>query len=314
MSPAPADRDDGLNAREPNAATPRISRRRFLGLAGTGSLAAAAAIGGYSFGIAPNRNPVTLHSLQLRTDSTSTLRLIQLSDLHLQDVGWRERRVAGIVGDLAPHVVALTGDTIDRADAIPLLDSFLALLPGSASIYSVLGNWERWTHEDMGPMRAAYTRRGARLLINESVLHEHAGRTMLITGLDDLVSGLGSIETALAGFEPHPAHLVLAHCPAHRDVWRAWRSGEKLELHLNRPADPVEGDFSPGCMLAGHTHGGQLRLLGWSPILPWGSGAYVSGWYRGGFPELYVSRGLGTTIVPARLGAPPEIAVFDIRI
>ena len=64
-------------------------------------------------------------------------------------------------------------------------------------------------------------------------------------------------------------------------------------------------------MLSGHTHGGQLQVLGWAPVLPRGSGGYVSGWYRKVRPYLYVSRGLASSVVPLRLGAPPEVACFD---
>jgi predicted MPP superfamily phosphohydrolase len=66
-------------------------------------------------------------------------------------------------------------------------------------------------------------------------------------------------------------------------------------------------------MLAGHTHGGQIRVFGFAPVLPRGSGGDVSGWYRGdGRLPLYVSRGIGTSLIRARLGAPPEVSLFEI--
>jgi predicted MPP superfamily phosphohydrolase len=66
-------------------------------------------------------------------------------------------------------------------------------------------------------------------------------------------------------------------------------------------------------MLAGHTHGGQIRFFGFAPVLPRGSGGYVSGWYRGRSRlPMYVSRGIGTSLLRARFGAPPEIPVFEI--
>ncbi len=60
-------------------------------------------------------------------------------------------------------------------------------------------------------------------------------------------------------------------------------------------------------MLSGHTHGGQLSLFGFAPLRPNGSGRYVSGWYRDGAIALYVSRGLGVSILPVRIGVVPEI-------
>jgi predicted MPP superfamily phosphohydrolase len=67
-------------------------------------------------------------------------------------------------------------------------------------------------------------------------------------------------------------------------------------------------------ILSGHTHGGQVCLGGWAPVLPRGSGRYVAGWYTDGAIPLYVSRGLGTTMLPIRFGAVPEIAYFEIAL
>ena len=69
----------------------------------------------------------------------------------------------------------------------------------------------------------------------------------------------------------------------------------------------------PALFLAGHTHGGQIRLPGITPVLPVGSGRFVAGWYRDTVAPLYVSRGIGTVFVPARLFCPPELPVFSLR-
>jgi predicted MPP superfamily phosphohydrolase len=64
-------------------------------------------------------------------------------------------------------------------------------------------------------------------------------------------------------------------------------------------------------MLSGHTHGGQIAPFGLAPFRPRGSGRYVSGWYRDAVPALYVSRGIGTSVIDARYRAVPEVPVFD---
>jgi predicted MPP superfamily phosphohydrolase len=64
-------------------------------------------------------------------------------------------------------------------------------------------------------------------------------------------------------------------------------------------------------MLSGHTHGGQIAPFGIAIKLPHGSGGYVSGWSRDDGGPLYVSRGIGTSLVPIRIGATPELAQFD---
>ena len=64
-------------------------------------------------------------------------------------------------------------------------------------------------------------------------------------------------------------------------------------------------------MLSGHTHGGQIAPAGLPIVTPPGSGRYVTGWYVEGGPPMYVSRGIGTSTLPIRLGASPELVIVD---
>ena len=64
--------------------------------------------------------------------------------------------------------------------------------------------------------------------------------------------------------------------------------------------------------LAGHTHGGQFALGGWAPIRPRGSGRFVAGFYDVPGCSLFVSRGVGKSLLPMRLGASAEVVVFDL--
>lgn len=264
---------------------PLLTRRRFLGtaLAAGAGLAAANA-----FGVQPNRVTITRHRIGPATGHT--VRVVQLTDLHLRDVGFHEHRVAKAVAEQRPDLLLLTGDSIDRRDRLPQLAEFLAELPTATHALAILGNWEHWAGVDLRALAGVYGRRGIQLLRNESVALRFPAGQLLVTGLDDLVGGRPDLAAATRGTGPAPDHLLIAHCPAQRDTL---------------------GALEPSVLLSGHTHGGQLRLAGWAPFVPQGSGRYLSGWYRGGGPDLYVSRGLGTSVVPARVGAPPEVAVFD---
>ena len=91
-------------------------------------------------------------------------------------------------------------------------------------------------------------------------------------------------------------HLVLAHCPITRDA---------LALPAGHAASLV---------LSGHTHGGQVAPFGIATILPRGCGRYVAGWYRDAGPPMYVSRGIGTSLLPVRIGATPELVCIDWRL
>jgi predicted MPP superfamily phosphohydrolase len=66
-------------------------------------------------------------------------------------------------------------------------------------------------------------------------------------------------------------------------------------------------------VLSGHTHGGQIAPFGITLVTPRGSGSYVKGWYHQEGHSMYVMRGIGTTGVPLRIGATPELLVLDIE-
>ena len=285
----------------------RLTRRRFLRALGLG----AAATGAYGLFLEPNRVSVTRH--QLGTSAAArerVLRFVQLTDLHLHEVDGQARRIAGVVNHLQPDLVLLTGDAIDKQDRLRELGLFLDLLDPSTPKYATLGNWEHWAGVDLDQLHRVYAGRNCRLLVNETASLGFAGEEILITGLDDLTGGKPSITEALHGVEPRPFHLLLAHSPAYRDILPSdARAGKVSGLPEGEGIDLTR--YALQYMLSGHTHGGQVALVGWAPFRPPGSGRYVSGWYRDGEPELYVSRGLGMSTLPVRLGAPPEVAHFE---
>jgi predicted MPP superfamily phosphohydrolase len=289
----------------------KISRRQFLKSA---CWVTAGAIGADGLFIEPERVTVTRHDMGSRTDGGQVvLRVAHLSDLHLKGIGSHERRIASFLSELRPDLVLLTGDIIDRKDRLPLLAPFLDLLDRKTTKFAVLGNREYYPGLDVGGMRKVYESRNTQLLINESALYSHHGRPVLITGLDDATVGSPDIRGAMGGFSPQPNHILLEHSPAYCDRIPS----EAGPLKFVRPGtskDRTPDCYTVSCVLAGHTHGGQVAPFGMALILPAGSGRYVSGWYLDAPLPLYVSRGLGTTILPVRLGSPPEIAVFDWRL
>lgn len=281
-----------------------MRRRRFLALAG----AAAAGLAVEGLGLEPRRLAVTRHALPAA--GRPGLTFAQISDLHLRAIGGIHHRIGHALREAAPDLVLITGDSVDRPDALPLLRRFLSLLDPATPKYAILGNWEHWSGVDLAGLRQVYAEANARLLVNQSVLHRHDPGHLRITGLDDLIGGTPDLAAALAGEAPAALHLLLCHCPEHRDLLR--EQSRAIELGgapLRRPVDAAH--LGDAIVLAGHTHGGQINLAGWAPQRPRGSGRYVAGRYRGGgAPDLYVSRGIGTSVLPVRLGSAPEIAIF----
>lgn len=219
------------------------------------------------------------------------LRVVQVSDLHLRAIGRLQQRLLERLHDARADLIVFTGDMIDRPDGRTVLDAFLAECPSGPRRVAIPGNWEYWSSVPIEEHARIHRSHGAEWLVNRSIVVSLGDRRLRITGLDDLVGGSPDAAGAVAGAEPADGHLLLLHCPALRDL----------------PGGAVTADIA----LAGHTHGGQVAPLGFAPVRPPGSGRYVAGWYRDPGAPMYVSRGIGTSIIPVRIGATPEVALFD---
>lgn len=262
-----------------------VSRRRFVvasvGLVGAGVLGVEGVL------LQPGRLQVTEHVLGDPSPGRDPIRLAVLTDLHLAELTPFHRQLATGVDQARPDVILVVGDSIDDRAGLPALRAFLRLLPPGPLRLATLGNWEYWSGVEVAALRRAYAAGGTRLLVNEAF---QVGDGAAVFGLDDSLAGTPRLQR-LPG-DAGTELLLLSHCPDLRDRLRP------------DPSRPVRA------MISGHTHGGQVALGRWSPFCPPGSGDYVSGWYRD--PDridLFVSRGLGTSVVPVRLGSPPELAL-----
>lgn len=271
---------------------PRMSRRAWIGTA-TATAGIVPAIGAVDgFFITPGR--LVTSALAFGAAGPRRIRLLQVSDLHLHRIGGLETRLLEAIHGARPDLIVFTGDVIDRANDLWPFEMLLRELPQGPRMFAIPGNWEYWSGVRFEALERTYDRHDVQLLVNRSVEVELAETTVRITGLDDLRAGRPDPAAALADARPCPHHLVLAHCPATRDT-------------ASFPAG-----HAPSLMLSGHTHGGQVAPLGLPLVLPAGSGRYVAGWYRdAGLPPLYVSRGIGTSQMPLRIGATPELVQID---
>jgi uncharacterized protein len=256
----------------------KISRRRFLAsAAGLGAVAAT-----YGTLIEPRRLEVTRHQIGTRTaEAREPLVLAQVTDLHIHHIRHVHHAIAARLAEIRPHAILFTGDSVDDPTTLPVLDEFLALLDRRTPKYAILGNWEHWCGVDVRELGELYAHHGGRLLLNETVVHAHAGRRLGITGLDDMVGGAPELCGALTGAEPAHARLLLAHSPGYRD--RLKDDAAPASIAGARISGGVEKEAAEfRAMLSGHTHGGQVTLFGWAPLLPPGSAGYVRGWFRAG--------------------------------
>lgn len=231
---------------------------------------------------------------QANTD-TNNIQIIQISDLHLQSINFQLRQLAKKINEIHPSLILFTGDAIDKNENLSLLNDFLQLLNINIRKVAILGNWEYWGRVDLIQLKEIYAANNGALLVNECRQFFLQNKTITITGLDDLIGGNADIDLATAQFIPSDYHIILNHCPQY---------SEHIAKNIQKGI-PV--DF----IASGHTHGGQINLLGYIPFLPAGSGRYVKGWYREIVPNMYVSKGIGTSILPIRFGARAEISVFN---
>jgi predicted MPP superfamily phosphohydrolase len=113
-----------------------------------------------------------------------------------------------------------------------------------------------------------------------------------VAGLDDPASGTPDLDAALQGAPTSSFKLVLMHAPDY--------------------FPRIAGRFD--LALAGHSHGGQIVLPAYGPLLlPEGGRRYVRGWFTQNRSHLFVNRGLGTSSPPGRLFARPELAIIEVK-
>jgi predicted MPP superfamily phosphohydrolase len=259
----------------------KIRRRIIRAAAWLGILAVAS----YARWVEPAWIDVTRHAIDARL--ATPLKIAQLSDLHTRGLGRAERNVLAVLDAERPDAIVVTGDTVSDSgnlhDALPVLSSLHAPL----GVFVVSGNWEYWrpsADED-----AIYRSAGVRRLGNVGV--SLRGDAWLV-GLDDALAGSPDPNKAFAGSPPGIFTIAIFHSPALYDS-----IANRCDLAL-----------------AGHTHGGQVRIpfLG-APWLPPGSGGYRDGWYSRGRSRLYVNRGIGMSVLAFRFACRPEVALFELR-
>ena len=221
------------------------------------------------------------------------LRIVQLSDIHHSPFTGSEQIKHAIetANSLEPDVVALTGDYVshEREYAAPCAE-MLGRLRARYGVYAVLGNHDHWTDAEL--ITDLFRLAGIRMLINEGMRFEQKGAAFWLAGVDDTMVGLEDLSLALAGSRQDEMKMLLAHNPI--ILRRAARAGVDL-------------------VLSGHTHGGQVTLRSERGASGRPRRRLLRGLGRQGETQIYVTRGLGTVVLPIRYGCPPEVSLLELR-
>ncbi len=239
----------------------------------------------------------------------SGFRIAQISDLHNAEFGEENARLLQMLAECQPSLIAVTGDLIDsrRTNRTNLEAAlhFARKATQIAPVYYVTGN-----HEALSPqyseLKAGLEEAGVILLEDKAIQLEQEGEKITLIGLSDPSftipdDRLGEVPAMirtkldrLADPEEGSYTILLSHRPELFDVYAA----SQIDL-----------------VFSGHAHGGQFRL-------PWIGGLvapnqglfpqYDAGLYTSGSTQMFVSRGIGNSIIPLRFNNRPEIVVAEL--
>ena len=283
------------------------SRRLFLDRTANAAIAAPFIAGAYGLLYGRLNLQTTTQRIRLARlpQAFSGFRIAQLSDIHIGPFMPESeiRKYVQIANELKPDLFALTGDfvTWDPSTQRAVV-SALTGLRAPFGIFGCLGNHEAWSGTEAS-ITAMFRQVGIRILRAERVTVATHGEAFNLIGVDFqtrrhmgpandkfVTQYLDGVDTLVV---PGMVNVLMSHNPDTFD--RAAELGIDLSL-------------------AGHTHGGQVALEFVNPeiapsrlVTP-----YVSGWFQKPGGQLYVNRGIGTIGVPIRIGAPPEITVYEL--
>lgn len=239
----------------------------------------------YSIFFEPTELENTFHEVTIG-NSGQSLVVAHITDLHTKGLGELEIKLIDSLNLKRPDIIFITGDVTTPNGTSSGYKEVLSKLKAPFGVYFVQGNWEYWEPEkELNKILKKY---GIVNLTNNSI---HLNDSLWLVGLDDKLAGTPNIE--LYKKIPTKTKVIsLFHTPILFE-------SVKEKSHL---------------AFAGHSHGGQVRIpfIGalWTPE---GTGKYDSGWFQGGIGKLYVSRGIGNSILPIRFNCRPELAYIKIN-
>jgi predicted MPP superfamily phosphohydrolase len=295
-----------------------ISRRHFFRfIVGLGALSASTTA--YGFGIEPTLRLriARYHLLPPKWPADFQLKIAVIADLHACDPWMSLEHIEAIVertNTLDADLIVMLGDYVAGhrhvTRFIPASEwaSVLAGLRAPLGVHAILGNHDWWDDkavqregEGTTAARRALEAAGIPVYENDARRLSKAGRPFWLAGLGDQLAyapakrfrpmrriGVDDLAATLTKVTDDAPLILLAHEP---DV--AVRVPSRVALQLS-----------------GHTHGGQVRLFGWSPVSP--SGQRLSYGHICMNCDVIVSGGLGCSIMPFRLGVPPEIGLVTL--
>lgn len=219
-------------------------------------------------------------------------RIIHLSDIHHSPFTHLDHiaRTVKVSNRLKPDLFVLTGDYVSHErEYIEPVAEVLGKLKAEFGIYACLGNHDHWTDAEL--VTESFRANGINLLINEGLRFAARDASFWLAGVDDYMVGKTDLAAALRGSFPDEMKLLLAHNPI---IFRqAVRSGVDL-------------------VLSGHTHGGQVKIRDKERKVFPRRRRLSNGLHERKDSQIYITRGIGTVVLPVRYQCPPEISLLEL--
>lgn len=219
-------------------------------------------------------------------------RLVHLSDIHHSPFTNLEHisRAVKIANSLKPDIFVLTGDYVSHeSEYIKPVAEVLGKLKSEYGIFACLGNHDHWTDAEL--VAESFRAENIQVLINEGVRFEARGAAFWLAGVDDYMVGKTDLPSALRGAFPDEMKLLLAHNPI------ILRQAARYDVDL---------------IFSGHTHGGQVKLREEEKQV-FSKKRLKNGLHRRRDTQIYITRGIGTVVVPIRYQCPPEISLIELK-
>jgi predicted MPP superfamily phosphohydrolase len=250
-----------------------------------------------------NTKDVVINKVKINEGLTNghspKLTILQLSDLHLENISISPIELYEKLKDEPIDLIALTGDFLDHKRTIPKLIPYLKILnelQAEYGIYAVLGNHDYMLrHSNLQTLVETLEHYNCRVLRNENDVITVEGHRVNIIGIDDFSTNRSDMEASYTGIKPG-TNLVLTHDP-------------NIVLHMKK--------YHFAYLLSGHFHGGQICYPKAYHLVKMGKLArmnVIKGFHMQDGKPFYISEGLGQTGINIRVGSRPEITLHELSL
>ena len=221
-----------------------------------------------------------------RFNSSDVLKIIQISDLHIDYYYFFHDNILSRVLKERPDIILFTGDALTRSSSFGALVEFFSRLSNIAPVYAIYGNWDYYDKEKI-----------------DSVYR---------------VCHVGNIEAEQLRLKTKNKKITFTSLPMYESPEQYYFEKEEYNIFLTHvPANVYKfSSFidNADLILAGHTHGGQINLPFLTRLMlqsHFSKESFIKGMYNEQNYDIYVNSGIGSWF-NARLFCPPEITVFEI--